>query len=102
MKEYVVCPVQNIPEGQGVAVRINQKLIAIFQVNGKLRAMHNRCMHKGASMAEGYIDAKKNTVLCPWHLWEWDLETGRLDSYDHYRLPVFRVEAIDGMVHLWA
>jgi nitrite reductase/ring-hydroxylating ferredoxin subunit len=51
--------------------------VALFNVNGSVHAIANRCTHARASLSEGTVDAARCTVTCPWHEGVFSLETGR-------------------------
>jgi nitrite reductase/ring-hydroxylating ferredoxin subunit len=69
--------------------------IGVLHRNGKYYAYSNTCLHQGGPSCEGMIIAKVEEVIapdktylgqkwseneihfvCPWHGWEYDLETG--------------------------
>ena len=56
---------KNLPSGQAVAVKVNGKEIALFNVGGQYYAIDDACTHAGGSLSEGVIDG--TTVICPWH-----------------------------------
>ena len=76
MKEYVIGKIDDIPEGKGRAFKAGRVTVAVFRANGKVFAMNNRCVHKGASMCEGEITDGGKVVRCPWHNWAFDLASG--------------------------
>ncbi len=74
-----------------VAVTAGGHQIAIFLYDGRLRAISNRCNHKGGPLAEGRLHGE--FVMCPWHAWEYSVITGRgPQGYDEEQVPVFSVE----------
>ena len=91
MARHVVAPVAEIPPGQRKLVEAAGRPIVIFNVQGKLYAVSNRCPHAGGSLVHGklvglveasepgsYRYSRKNEIVkCPWHGWEFDLATGR-------------------------
>ncbi len=52
--------------------------VALFNVNGTVYAIANRCTHARASLSEGTVDAARCAVTCPWHEGVFSLETGRV------------------------
>ncbi len=74
-----------------VAVTAGGHQIAIFQYDGRLRAISNRCNHKGGPLVEGRLHGE--FVMCPWHAWEYSVITGRgPQGYDEEQVPVFAIE----------
>jgi len=73
------------------ALRIDHHAIALFQHDGRFRALGNACNHKGGPLAEGRM--RDEFVVCPWHGWEYSVVTGRGPAgYDEEQVPVFAVE----------
>ena len=52
--------------------------VALFNVQGTVHAIANRCTHARASLSEGTVDAKRCAVTCPWHEGVFSLETGQV------------------------
>lgn len=92
-EEYTkVAEIGDIPVGRAIGVEIDGIEVAVFNTDGEYFAMANRCAHQHAPLCKageekinaehtwtktrGTVDTDTNTVTCPWHLWEWDLETG--------------------------
>ena len=67
--------VDDIPLGEGRAFAVDGDMIAVFRLrDGSVRALSAVCPHKGGPLADGQIDLKQ--VVCPLHLYAWDLATG--------------------------
>jgi nitrite reductase (NADH) small subunit len=88
---HTVCPIGELPPGSRRIVEIDGRSIGVFNVGGSLYAIRNLCPHKGAPLCQGtiggtmlpsdphtYVYGLDDRLLrCPWHGWEFDLETGR-------------------------
>jgi nitrite reductase (NADH) small subunit len=71
----VIGSIHDIPLGEGRTFAIAGEMIAVFRLrDGSVRALSAVCPHKGGPLADGQIDLKQ--VVCPLHLFAWDLETG--------------------------
>jgi nitrite reductase/ring-hydroxylating ferredoxin subunit/multimeric flavodoxin WrbA len=82
-----------------VAVAAGGHQIAIFLYDGQLRAISNRCNHKGGPLAEGRLHGE--FVMCPWHAWEYSVITGRGPAgYDEEQVPVYTLEERDDGVYV--
>jgi len=67
--------VDDIPLGEGRAFAVDGDMIAVFRLrDGSVRALSAVCPHQGGPLADGQIDLKQ--VVCPLHLYAWDLATG--------------------------
>ncbi len=94
-----------LPPGQSVKVYLGSQQIALFNVDGTLYAINNRCPHARGPLCEGQINrdaAGQPSVTCPWHKADFDLRTGEvLDG--PIRTPVqayaVRVDA-DGFIYV--
>ena len=74
MAEFRVADTQEVPEGTGIAVDVKGKRLAIFQYQGEFFALDETCPHRGGPLHEGPI--QEGAVVCPWHLWQFNLKTG--------------------------
>lgn len=91
MSRHVVAAVRDLPPGSRKLVTVKGRPIAIFNIEGELFGILNRCPHQGGSLCEGrliglvesnepgeYRFSRQGEILrCPWHGWEFDLRTGR-------------------------
>lgn len=64
----------DIPSGEGRAVQIGSREIAIFNLGDRFLAVENRCPHKGGPLADGIVSG--SAVICPLHAWKFCLDTG--------------------------
>jgi nitrite reductase (NADH) small subunit len=96
-------------------VEVDGRAVGVISVGEEFFAVSDRCPHMGASMSAGslsgtlvaadpheYVFGKEDRVLrCPWHGWEFDLETGRSLLEPHRNgLRTYRVTQRDGDVVL--
>lgn len=98
MTRHVVGEPSEFPEGVGVGVEVDGLPIAVFRVDGEFYGVQNRCPHKGGPLYRGDVNAEACSVQCPWHAWEWDLESGAFAVDDRQRLRRFEVSVEDGSV----
>jgi nitrite reductase/ring-hydroxylating ferredoxin subunit/multimeric flavodoxin WrbA len=78
MKFIQVCHTDELPNNSQRIVNIGKRKIALFHFNGKLSAIANACLHKAGPLGLGLVSAKYDGmyVTCPWHGWEYNIETG--------------------------
>ncbi|MEA2485283.1 MAG: nitrite reductase small subunit [Actinomycetota bacterium] len=113
--EHAVGRVEEVRREGCRRVEAGGRRIAVLSVGDAFFAVRDRCPHKGASLCEGtvggtfvasapqeYLYGKENMVLrCPWHGWEFDLETGRsLLEPDSVGVQIYRVTVADDTVIL--
>jgi nitrite reductase/ring-hydroxylating ferredoxin subunit len=66
--------------------------VAVFDLDGELVAVDDRCLHQGSSLFSGFVRA--GIVTCPAHWWRYDLRTGQRVGAPHLRLRSLRVERV--------
>jgi 3-phenylpropionate/trans-cinnamate dioxygenase ferredoxin subunit len=96
-----VCPVSELPAGERRLVAFDDLEIGVFNCDGTLYAIEDRCSHDDGSLAEGPFDPTNCTVECPRHGSIFDLKTGRPTTLPAY-VPVdtFPVIISDDMIKL--
>jgi 3-phenylpropionate/trans-cinnamate dioxygenase ferredoxin subunit len=101
MPEIVVCPVEELPPGEVKIVRTGERAAGVFNVNGELCAIEDRCSHDDGPLAEGEFDPDEGVVVCPRHGSKFDVCSGRPLTLPAY-LPVetYRAWIEDGVVKL--
>ena len=91
MTRHVVGPASDLPAGARKLVTVQGRAIALFNIEGELFAIADRCPHSGGSLVHGYLTglltsscpgeydyaASRESIRCPWHAWEFNLRTGR-------------------------
>ncbi|MGD9529126.1 Rieske (2Fe-2S) protein [Pseudonocardia sp.] len=68
---------------------------AVFCVDGRLHVTNARCPHNKGPLVEGTIRDGR-TLVCPWHWFRFDLETGECANLRMYDLRVHPVVERDG------
>ncbi|HEY1713975.1 MAG TPA: Rieske (2Fe-2S) protein [Solirubrobacteraceae bacterium] len=87
----VVAPVNEFPPGGRRIVQAGSRSIGVFRVGDRFYGIRNRCPHQGGPLCRGHllddavadapgrprISENPTRIACPWHGWEYDLETGQ-------------------------
>jgi nitrite reductase/ring-hydroxylating ferredoxin subunit len=87
----VALPQDELPPGTCTIVTVGRREVAVLNDDGRLYAVFNRCPHQQAPLARGRVtrmpvagavgelrfDPDAKVVRCPWHHYEFDLDTGR-------------------------
>jgi nitrite reductase/ring-hydroxylating ferredoxin subunit len=90
-RRFAVARVADLADGERLIVDVGGRSIGIFNVGGSYYALLNRCPHAGGELCRGELlgllesdapgeyrhDPSRKLLACPWHGWEFDLETGR-------------------------
>jgi nitrite reductase/ring-hydroxylating ferredoxin subunit len=87
----VVGRASDFADGSRIIVDVGGHSVGIFRCGERFYALLNRCPHMGAELCKGDVvglveskrpgdvrlNSEKLYVACPWHGWEYDLETGQ-------------------------
>jgi nitrite reductase (NADH) small subunit len=77
---HYACRVEDIPLGEGRAITLDGRRIAIFRATGGWYALDAVCPHRGGPLADGIVCDR--AVICPLHDRRFDLEDGSSPSGD--------------------
>jgi nitrite reductase (NADH) small subunit len=92
-----VCRLDDLPVGLGRPFRVGGRLIAVFHTRaGKVFAVDGTCPHKGGPLADGMIVGDQ--VVCPYHAFRYDGNTGACDQPGVCALATYPVEVAGGGV----
>jgi 3-phenylpropionate/trans-cinnamate dioxygenase ferredoxin subunit len=96
-----VCALEDLPPGAHKLVTWEDLEIGVFNCDGELLAIEDRCSHDDGELLYGEVDVKACTVECPRHGSRFDLRTGRPLTLPAYEpVETFPVLVEDGMVRL--
>ena len=114
--EVAVGAAERFAAGRFTMVDIPGHDIGVIRLRGgQLRAVRNYCPHKGAAICRGIVggtwlpsapgslvyDREGEVLACPWHGWEYDLDTGMELFRDvPTRLRFYPVTVRDGEVYV--
>ena len=70
-----VAQLADIPSGGAKVVYYRSDQVALFNIDGKVYAIANRCSHANGPLAEGRLEGC--VVTCPWHDSQFDVTTGQ-------------------------
>ena len=92
--------VSELPTGALIEVEHGEKIVALCNVEGEIRAMSGVCPHQGGPLGEGMLNG--SLVTCPWHMWEFDSGTGVCAFSSEVTIPTYavRVEADSVLVNM--
>lgn len=109
MTQVKICNVDQLPPGERKIIEFNELSIGVFNIDGKYYAALNTCPHRGGPVCTGRVGKEllaefagvglrvreyygDNPVLsCPWHGWEFNLETGIHLADSKITLPTYKV-----------
>jgi 3-phenylpropionate/trans-cinnamate dioxygenase ferredoxin subunit len=96
-----VCALADLPPGSRRILAWEDLEIGVFNCNGELLAIEDRCSHDDGPLAEGEFDTGSCTVECPRHGSLFDLRTGEPRTLPAYApVDTFPVLVEDDIVKL--
>jgi nitrite reductase (NADH) small subunit len=117
MTERIVCDAEDLQSGDRVVLTINGTEISVFNVDGEYHACANWCPHQSGPVCEGLLTGttaasfdretleyekewikEGRIVICPWHGWEFDIETGKATHDADIRLVSYPVREEEGSI----
>lgn len=108
-----VCALDEIKPHEPLAVRVANTEIVLARWHDKVYALRNICPHQGQSFVCGNVtprlqstapgeavvaDDTNPLLICPWHTWGYELETGKCSTEPSLRVRTYQVEIHDGRV----
>jgi 3-phenylpropionate/trans-cinnamate dioxygenase ferredoxin subunit len=107
--KIVVAPVDEFAPGTRRVVKAGSREIGVFRVADRFFAVRNRCPHQGGPLAAGRVFRRliadvpgevelgdSTLIACPWHGWQWDMETGEAYAPGDPRVKAYRVGVTPG------
>lgn len=89
--KVVIARLDEFPAGDRRIVTVGNRSIGVFRVGDRFHALRNRCPHQGGPLCVGHVFRRAVSdqpgevryldeapmIACPWHGWEYDMETGQ-------------------------
>jgi nitrite reductase/ring-hydroxylating ferredoxin subunit len=119
MPEVYAGRVEDYTDGRRALVSIDGRDVFVFERNGRFHAFENVCRHMGGPVGEGMLIGKVEAILddqgrhlgdrfsdteihivCPWHGWEYDIETGICAADRRIRLRRYEAVEREGAIYV--
>jgi nitrite reductase (NADH) small subunit len=91
-----VAAIENLPAGSLFEARVGEDTYAVCNVDGEVYAYDGVCPHAGGPLGQGALHGE--TLVCPWHAWEFNCRTGASDLDESLKLEKFPVKIENGDV----
>ena len=72
-----VCPLDELPPGEVKIVHAGEISVGVYNLDGQLYAIEDRCSHDDGPLCEGDFDLDDGYAVCPRHGARIDIRTGR-------------------------
>ena len=87
--------VDQIPPGTGTMIKVADKEIAVFNVDGNFYAIGDSCPHAGASLGSGKLSGR--IVTCRAHGLRYDVTTGHVTT-GGFGVVSYPAKIVDGKI----
>jgi nitrite reductase/ring-hydroxylating ferredoxin subunit len=106
----VVAPLAEFPPNTRRMISVGAREIGVFRVGDRFYAVRNRCPHQGGPLCIGSIFPRivsegpgevaladgPPLIVCPWHGWQYDVETGQSYAPGDPRVKSYGVSVASG------
>ncbi len=94
MADFVkVASLDQVQPGTGATVSVGDVDVALFNVDGHVYAINDRCAHAGQSLGFGQLTGK--VVRCRAHGWKYDVTTGFANGIQGFGVACYPVKVVD-------
>jgi nitrite reductase/ring-hydroxylating ferredoxin subunit len=96
-----IAKVAQLPVGERKLCTVEDRRIALFNLDGTIYAIDNHCTHRDGPVGAGEL--KEGVITCPWHGWRFNVTTGHcLEDGGNLRCYPVHVEGSDVLVDVTA
>ena len=85
-----IAAVDECPPGQAREFLVEDRIVALFHIDGQFYALDGICPHQGGPLGRGHIDGC--LVTCPWHGWQFNVTTGQHQASRTLQQPSYPVK----------
>lgn len=97
MSDFVdVASIDHVISGTGALVNVSGTAVALFNVNGQIFAIDDRCVRCGSSLAAGKLQS--TVISCSGCDWQYDVTTGCLNGLPALRTETFQVKLVNARI----
>ena len=85
-----------LPVGRVTKKLIGDRTIALCHTASGFYALDNTCPHRGGPLSEGDVIGEE--VICPWHLWGFEVATGNCGGSREVGVAAHEVRVENGRI----
>jgi chlorite dismutase/nitrite reductase/ring-hydroxylating ferredoxin subunit len=97
------CPADLLEPGMSKLLYLKGQQVALFNADGTLYAVSNRCSHARGPLSEGEVTVTRDgcVVTCPWHHAQFDLATGAVvDGAASAPVATYQINVVEGVIYV--
>ena len=91
-----IAKVEDCPPGSSLELVAETTMVALYNVDGEFHALDGVCPHQGGPLGKGQLHGC--IVTCPWHGWQFDVQTGQHQASKSIRHPTLPLKVTDGQI----
>ena len=95
---YRIIHMDRLKDRQPVHARVSETDLVIIRYDDQISVLYGRCLHRGALMADGYIEGKN--LICGLHYWDYRYDTGVSEYNNEEVLYKFKSAVDQGNVYV--
>ena len=85
-----VASTRDLARGASCELVVDDRIVALFNVDGQYFALDGVCPHQGGPLGKGTLTGC--VVTCPWHGWQFDVHSGQHQASASLRHTTFPVK----------
>jgi hydrogenase maturation protease len=90
--------VETVADGRPMPFLAGDAPGIVVRTETGLRAFRSRCAHAGLSLDTASIDRGSGALVCRWHAYRFDIESGEGLTAPHRCLEVWPLRVVDGLI----
>lgn len=98
MNKIKLLSFSELKEKQPIGKQVNGLDLVVIKYGENVSVLYGRCLHRGALMADGYVDG--DNIICGVHNWDYRIDTGVSEYNDKEVLHKFYTETNNGDVYI--
>ena len=87
---------KSVSPGESAEVVADGRIFAVFNVDGTFHVLDGICPHAGGPLGKGTLD--RNIVTCPWHGWQFQVDSGQHCLNPTLCQPSYSTQVVNDMV----
>lgn len=98
MRTVTACRLDELADGAVRRVMVGARPLALVRCGDGVYALLDSCPHFGGPLSEGTVSVKRRELICPWHRFRFQLDSGASATNPELLAQTFPVTIEDGQV----
>ncbi len=93
-----VAKVTDLEPDWAIEVRVKGATYALCNAGGKIHALSGECPCTGGPL--GFGSVREGQLVCPWHGWRFDPQSGVMEYDDSISIPTYAVKVVGDDIYV--